>query len=515
MFNNYYFLRQLSAALAPAVQGLELATCFSQNKDELILGFCDDKREFWIRAALIPNVNLLTFPKDFHRSKRNSVELFKEVLGVKVLGTTQYLNERAFSIDMEQGYQLVFKMYGNRSNIILTKKQQAIALFQNRHQEDLQLNTATLNRPLVQTKEQFLAEGLGKCYPTLGKEAKGYLKEQGFDDSTPTEQWQLVEKLIQQLEAPSYHITEWQEVTQFILFEAGNVLKTLNNPIEAANEFFYEYSRDFFLQQEKQPLLKMLRKKITQGENYVLKNLQKLEELEHHSRHEEIANIIMANLHQIPGRSKKVTLFDFYQEKDIKIRLNETLTPQKNAENYYRKAKNQKIEIERLTENIKHKEQELATLKKHIEILQELNNVKELKKYAKAEGILKLREQQNEDLFRNFHFMGFDILVGKSAANNDLLTQKYAKNNDLWLHARDVSGSHVVIKYQAGKNFPLPVIEKAASLAAYYSQRKTDSLCPVIYTPKKFVRKRKGDPAGAVMVDKEQVIMIEPERWSE
>jgi predicted ribosome quality control (RQC) complex YloA/Tae2 family protein len=68
----------------------------------------------------------------------------------------------------------------------------------------------------------------------------------------------------------------------------------------------------------------------------------------------------------------------------------------------------------------------------------------------------------------------------------------------------------VLIKHQAGKTFPKDVIEHAASIAAFFSKRKTESLCAVIVTPKKFVRKRKGDPAGAVIVDREEVILVEP-----
>ena len=104
----------------------------------------------------------------------------------------------------------------------------------------------------------------------------------------------------------------------------------------------------------------------------------------------------------------------------------------------------------------------------------------------------------------------FDIWIGKNAKNNDLLTQKYAHKDDLWLHAKDVTGSHVIIKQQPGKNFPEPVIEKAAQLAAYFSKMRTDSLCAVIYTPKKYVRKPKGLPEGAVIVDKEKVLLVEP-----
>jgi predicted ribosome quality control (RQC) complex YloA/Tae2 family protein len=68
----------------------------------------------------------------------------------------------------------------------------------------------------------------------------------------------------------------------------------------------------------------------------------------------------------------------------------------------------------------------------------------------------------------------------------------------------------VIIKHQSGKKFPKDVIERAAELAAYNSKRKTETLCPVIVTPRKFVRKRKGDPPGAVVIEREDVILVRP-----
>ena len=61
----------------------------------------------------------------------------------------------------------------------------------------------------------------------------------------------------------------------------------------------------------------------------------------------------------------------------------------------------------------------------------------------------------------------------------------------------------------------MPVIERAAELAAYYSKRKTDSLCPVTYTPRKYVRKKKGAPPGQVIVEREEVIMVKPAQKAE
>ena len=104
---------------------------------------------------------------------------------------------------------------------------------------------------------------------------------------------------------------------------------------------------------------------------------------------------------------------------------------------------------------------------------------------------------------------GFRIWVGRNAQDNDVLTFRHSYKEDLWLHAKDVPGSHVLVKFQAGKKFPKDVIERAGQLAAYNSKRKTETLCPVSVTPKKFVRKRKGDPAGMVVVEKEEVILVD------
>jgi predicted ribosome quality control (RQC) complex YloA/Tae2 family protein len=117
---------------------------------------------------------------------------------------------------------------------------------------------------------------------------------------------------------------------------------------------------------------------------------------------------------------------------------------------------------------------------------------------------------EDYERFKYVEFMQYHIYIGRNATNNDLLTMKFAHKDDLWLHARDVSGAHVIIKNKAGQKTPKPVIEKAASLAAYYSERKNDSLCPVILTEKKYVRKIKGAPKGAVKVEKEKVLMVVP-----
>ena len=122
----------------------------------------------------------------------------------------------------------------------------------------------------------------------------------------------------------------------------------------------------------------------------------------------------------------------------------------------------------------------------------------------------KKEKKSEQPRFKIYDHIGFQILVGRNAKNNDELTFKYGYKDDLWLHAKDVKGSHVLIKYQSGKNFPKPVITVAAQLAAYFSSNKNSDTCPVIYTPKKFVRKSKGMPAGTVILEKEEIIFVKP-----
>jgi predicted ribosome quality control (RQC) complex YloA/Tae2 family protein len=223
----------------------------------------------------------------------------------------------------------------------------------------------------------------------------------------------------------------------------------------------------------------------------------------------------MANMHLVPSGAAVVELPDFKTGKPISIKLKSALTPQKNAEQYYRKSKNQRKEVKVLHLKLKWSKQQLSAVEEHIEFIDQCQDLKLLKNYAKDHQLNPGKQiKDSGSLFKEFKFQDFVILIGKNATNNDLLTQKYAHKEDLWLHAKDVKGSHVIIKYLPGKPFPATVIEVAARLAAYYSKRKNDSLCPVIYTPKKYVRKPKGAVPGQVVVEREKVLLVAPEAES-
>lgn len=536
MQNNYHFLSYLSQEIAKRLHvewqnnlsaekketslgAMELRTCFSQNKDELILGFANDQEEFYMRASLNADFAGLSFPSEFQRAKKNSVDLFAVLIDVPIVAVRQYTYERCFAIVFANDMTLLFKMHGRRSNVVLFEKNEFVISFHKKMENDQHIDLLHLDKNFIHEYTHFEAEKglLTALYPTFGKEIGEYLEEKNYYQLDILARFELVSRLLKELEKGVFYVSmqgHLPELTLFKPLQENSILLQTQNPIQAANEFFYAYTRLDGLQKEKAKALKELHKKKKQSNNYIQNNQQKLKELTEGANNEETAHLIMANLHLINPQQDQIEVFDFYKNKNRTIKLKKDISPQKNAEIYYRKAKNEKIEIKNLEDNILAKEKELKIVEKHLHFVEHCAELKELKKYLKNNQLSAQSQAQEheEQLFRKFFYLNYHIYVGKNAKNNDLLLQKSYKE-DLWLHAKDVSGSHVIIKHQSGRNFPKEVILKAASLAAYYSKRSNDSLCPVIVTPRKFVRKTKDLNEGQVIVDREEVIMVIPESF--
>lgn len=519
MHNNYYFLKQLSAQLNERLHGATLATCFSQNKNELVIGLIDkNNADFYIKAHLDPSFCCLYFPENFQRARKNSVDLFTELIGLHVLEVRQFLNERCFALIFDNEEQLIFKMQGNRSNVIWCDASGAAKkLFNNKLKNDWTLNTNHLDRPLNQNKKAFVDSNgaLKELFPTFGKVVLQYLKATNYYELSLDKQWDFIEDLLKKLNASTYYIIENKGLLFFSLLDFYTVKKTYQQPLEALNDFFITYSSTKGLQNLKKQVLQHVDKVIKQSTNYIEKTFDKLAQIQDSISYSQQADLLMANLHQIDPDSKEVTLPNFYnQNRPITIKLKPTLSPQKNAEVYYRKAKNQSKEINNLEKSLDHKERLVENYKHHKIFIEHNDDFKTLKNYIRQHDLIKTEHQESSQSlpFQELSFQDFKIYIGKNARSNDKMLQQYTYKEDLWLHAKDVSGSHVIIKNQAGKNFPKNVIEYAAQLAAANSKRKNDSLCPVIVTPRKYVRKRKGDPPGAVVVEKEEVILVEPKK---
>lgn len=433
-------VQNIGTILRQKLVGKILIESFSQNKDELILGFGDEKEDFWIKANFNPDISLLSFPKEFNRAKKNTIELFSEIIKKKVLSLEQHQNERSFHLVFENNFMLMFKLHSKNSNFILFHNLDLIDVFRHNLERDLNINLTNYTID----NEKYIVENL----------------------------------------------------------------------LEDYTHFYQYYSSEFYLQKEKKQVLQILNTKINTTQKYISTATEKLITLETTTNYQQIADVLMANLHLKTTNIDQIELHNFYTNQNTVIKLKPLLSLSKNAENYYRKSKNQKIELSKIEETINRKEKELTiweTLKSEIEISQDLKQIRRIVETNKL--LIPKQKIQASVPYTEIEFEGYKIWIGKNAQQNDVLTLKYAHKDDLWLHAKDCPGSHVVLKFQAGKPFPKSVIDRACELAAWFSKKKTESLVPVIVTPKKFVRKIKGSAPGNVVVEQEKILLIAPKGY--
>lgn len=531
MHNNYYFLRLLGPALTHHLAGYTVVTCFSQEKDELVIGLTNGQAEFWVKAQLSAAFPVLALPETFHRARANSVDLLPGLLGQDVAAVMPLPNDRVLQFQFRSGASLLLKLYGPRPNAIFRPSANAPAeLFHQRYTADadiqpveipvgtatgaLAVPSSTEDNGTVSASKQ-VTDPL-KRHPALADLPARYLRAHGYDPAPLERKQQLVHELIERLENPTeFYLTTVEGRTRLSLLPVGEVERTLTpDPIAALRLFVpLALSRRAYETEQRQ-LQQQLEKRADEAATSASMARTRLHALENTVGYRQTADLIMAHLSQIPPGATQVEVVDFYQNNQPRtIKLKATETPQRTAQNLYRKAKNQQIETRQLAERAERREAEALWCLERLEELQALPaDLRSLRTWRKQHQLdpVAVAKAAQELPFKVFEDSGFTILVGRNAQNNDLLTQRYAHKEDLWLHAKDVSGSHVVIRHKAGQPVPEPVVERAAQLAGWYSRRQNDSLCPVTVTPKKFVRKPKGALPGQVIVEREKVVLVVP-----
>ncbi len=490
-------------------------SCYSQDKDELVIQFAETEQEHYLHLILRQNFSMIRVPANLSRARKNSIELFGELKNAEVQKVFCVENERCIAILLDHGLSIVLKMFGHQSNVLVCRDRVPFKIFKNNLKDDLKLSVDSLGGPISMDKEHLIGHNwdFTRLSPTWGGKVKAQLSDLGYFELSPDEKWELMQEIQNQLGDPEFFIANHDNaLPSLTLFPPKHYLLRTKDVILALNEFYLNYVRAEQFHALKKRISSHLNRQKRKIQENIKKSRKRLDQLQQNTSYREIADILMAHMHSIPEKASEVQLPEFETGSMITIKLKPALSPQKNAEQYYRKSKNQNKEIEILKKNLEHSEKLFVSLQGHLQYMDNSQQLKMLKQYAHAHNLIPSKTKVSaKPPFRSLNHDGFQILIGKSAANNDLLIQRYAHKDDLWLHAKDVKGSHVVVKQKPGHAFPQPVIEKAAQIAAHYSKRKNDSLCPVIYTPRKYIRKRKGGAAGEVIVEREQVILVVPE----
>ncbi|MCU0440771.1 MAG: NFACT RNA binding domain-containing protein [Bacteroidia bacterium] len=456
-------VRAMSTALSNHLKGFTFEEAYTLNKDELVLLWRSESR-WWYIKMITQNQTCYFLSGDTHLVKpSNAQPCFELIWGKQPMQILQHEGNRSFSIQFD-GYEFVFKCYGALANVVLYQSSVAVDLFRKQIANDWKMTLAQAINTNQLVPDVLLPI---PTYFYVSKDTEG-----------------------------TFLLTI--EQTQTVLFETESVWLALH-------EFAKRSLSQFRLQTLKSKVLHHLQQQQKRIQALILKTQEAIHQQQQKLSDEEIGHLLMANLHAFTAGMHQVSLFDF-NNNAVVVKLKKDLNPQQNAAYYYRKAKLQKNQKGQLESRLVLAKEQLNKVTEQLATAQQTASIAILEKFLPS-----TKTQAPPTLFKSFTILGFDVWVGKSAANNDQLTQRYAHKNDLWLHAKDVSGSHVVVKNQSGKSIPQPVLEKAAQLAAYYSKLKGSDWVPVSYTLKKYVRKPKGAAPGAVVVDKEKVILVKPE----
>lgn len=230
--------------------------------------------------------------------------------------------------------------------------------------------------------------------------------------------------------------------------------------------------------------------------------------------------LITSYIYMIEKGIKSVEVANFYdpEYKNITISLNPNFTPSENAQKYFKKYNKMKTAKKEITSQIEITKEEINYLENIILSIENCENLAELMDireelskvgYLRAKNNIKKETKLTTKPHEFISSNGFKILVGKNNKQNDNLTLKIASNEDIWMHTKNIPGSHVIIKTE-GKEVPDETIFEGAMLAAFFSKSKMSSQVPVDYTKKKNVKKPNGSKPGMVIYETNSTIYVTP-----
>ncbi|HKR61089.1 MAG TPA: NFACT family protein [Pyrinomonadaceae bacterium] len=269
-----------------------------------------------------------------------------------------------------------------------------------------------------------------------------------------------------------------------------------------------------------QQVLDRLKKEIEQRKR-LRRNLER-DRSEHGDpeQHKRLGDLLLANISTAKRSGKTVKLKDYFSEgaPEISLEIDEDSSLQDEARRSFARFTKAKRALQEITKRLTQLGPELLNLQKQkaeIETIIATRDDAALTKVEEPAGTPKLKTKSKPDeklpgVRRYLSSDNYEVLVGRAALTNDRLTFKIARPHDLWLHAADYPGSHVVVRNPNRKDIPHRTIIEAARLAAKFSQAGDDSKVTVHYTTRKFLAKPKGAAPGLVRMSTFKTITVAP-----
>ncbi len=290
---------------------------------------------------------------------------------------------------------------------------------------------------------------------------------------------------------------------------------------EAIDRFYSEKDLKDRMKQKSGDIYKVITNRLDRCRKKLEILSGELQEAADSEKYKIYGDLIMSNIYDLQKGQDKARLQNYYSPDSeyIEISMDVQMTPSANAQRYYKHYNKSKNAINKINIQIEENKQEIMYLETQLDNLDKCSEELELEEirnelaeqgYIKAKKAPKNKKVKASSPMHYISSSGFDIYVGKNNVQNDYLTLKFAVNQDVWLHTKDMPGSHVIIRTD-GKDVDDATLEEAANLAAFYSKGKMSSKVPVDYTRRKNVKKPSGAKPGMVIYDNNFTIYMTPD----
>lgn len=526
MLTNYYTLRALIAEWNPLLAGARLVDAYSQHKGSLILVFesPDERIHSLNLSTQAPHRHLFRY-EGVNRARRNVVDHFPR-LRDKVLKTMDLADgDRLLTLHFDGGHRLVLLPFGTAANALhVLDGNEVVDGFKGNLPEAVPAPRPAVMPDTPEAVEALLRSGrpVRKLWPLLSGPLADELVHRAGGTEDPLRLLETASSLLDALARPEPRMYVDADGAPLLALIALRHLEWDHEAFPTVDEAVRVCARRRMAQARFEgswrPLLQAIRRRRDQAARSLERVEEELLQPSRADRYEHLGHLLMAQPQLVEAGAEVTQLPDLLGDGSlVTIRLDPFMTPIENAQRLYGKAKANRAAREAAFDRLDGLRAQLEELDAMLGEATSLEDIKSVQGFEQrhAKQLARLRQSADDEdgiPYRRFDVgNGYEVWVGRNAKQNDTLTLHDARPFDVWMHARGVAGSHAVLRVKGRQDVPpKPVLEKAAAIAAWFSKARTHSLAPVIMTQRKYVRKPRKALPGAVLVEREQVIMIEP-----
>ncbi|MGB4439345.1 MAG: NFACT family protein, partial [Sedimentibacter sp.] len=340
--------------------------------------------------------------------------------------------------------------------------------------------------------------------------------------------WQLFLTILEKVKSNDYsfniYLDENSDLFGFYCLDMEHLKsyekKHYESPGELLDTYHYEQDNKNKINQRVSSLIKSMNTKIDRDRKKVDKQRNELLTAEDRDKYKMYGELILANLNKTP-ENHKLTVLNYYdpEQKDITIPLDPKLNLTQNGQKYfkrYNKLKKAEEELQKFIDSSLSEIQYLENILYSIESCETTDDLDDIYNELITEGFMKRKSKVKKTKEYKPKFMTYisskehEIIVGKNNLQNDMLTFKIGKREDYWFHAKNIPGSHVIIKTNGDELSDDEYVE-AARIAAFYSKGKNSGSVEVDYTRKSNIKKPPNSKPGFVIYDTNYSMLVEPD----